>query len=188
MGSGFHRWQGYDGGPTDEQIRQALDAVTARTNVEFGVSGGLMGSAYRPQPLYGAPVPRSADQHCASMAAPPTPAQQHYASVAPSTPVQRYYAPAVAKPYVLNSVAVWIWAFAPLIYVGLPWYLCILANCIFCAIDEHGLKKAGYDSAVLYWWGFTIVPVYLWKRQKLVDVTIAPFVIWLVLFVLTLGV
>jgi hypothetical protein len=145
---------------------------------------GMMGSAYRPQQLYGMSAPTYTP-------APPQPSYGGSAPTyapAPSKPPQpSYTSVAVAKPYVLNSVAVWIWAFAPLIYVGLPWYLCILANCIFCAIDEHGLKKAGYDSAGLYWWGFTLVPVYLWKRQKLVDGTIAPFVIWLVLFILTLG-
>ena len=129
--------------------------------------GCMMGSAYRPQQMYGGSAPTYAP--------------------APSQPRQPTYV-AVAKPYVLNSVAIWIWAFAPLLYVGIPWYLCILANCIFCAIDESGLKKAGYDSGGLYFWGFSLVPIYLWKRQKLVDGTIAPFVIWLVLFVLTLGV
>jgi len=52
-------------------------------------------------------------------------------------------------------------------------------NTVFCAIDEHILKKAGHDTKKLGGW-LWLVPVYLFKRAKALKQSLGYFITWCV--------
>ena len=92
----------------------------------------------------------------------------------------------------VNNKVVWVLAFAPLITKVLPFSLitawlsvfgslfetliCIALNVILCSWDEKKLKAAGHNTSKL---GSTwLVPVYLFKRAKMLKQNYACFIVW----------
>mgnify|MGYP003584579718 FL=1 len=61
----------------------------------------------------------------------------------------------------------------------------ILGNTIFGSLDARDVRKAYGESPSVGWAAF-LVPVYLWKRRTLTAQNQAPFIVWMVLFVLSL--
>ena len=58
---------------------------------------------------------------------------------------------------------------------------CVL-NSIFCAIDESRLKKQGFDTSSCAWfWGALLVPVYIYRRARLVGDDNSYFIGWFVM-------
>jgi hypothetical protein len=108
----------------------------------------------------------------------------------------------------LNNTYIWILAFAPIIglileytlayatsssdYVaennvdnGKYWIVTMVLNVLLCWLDEKQLSKSGHDTSKfkgLLW----LVPVYLYIRCKKTKVQFAPFIIWIVMFILSL--
>ncbi len=105
--------------------------------------------------------------------------------------------PPVAGRAIDNAVVWWL-AFAPIIgsFVGIWlassmqtsvnnfWWITLGLNIGLGYFDESRLKRAGYDTAKMgmAW----LVPVYLFKRAKLLDQSPAYFVVWLVAFFVSL--
>lgn len=98
----------------------------------------------------------------------------------------------------VNNTLIWVLAFAPLIGVffegffsamtGIPrqsfWFITLLLNIILGYADEKKLKAAGHDTSKMgaAW----LVPVYLFKRAKILKHNYAYFIVWCVLFGLML--
>lgn len=96
-----------------------------------------------------------------------------------------------------NSI-VWVLAFAPLIGVLLEgivggiigaareslWFITLILNVLLASADATNLRKAGHETSKMgaAW----LVPVYLFKRAKLLRQNNAYFVVWCVLFALLL--
>lgn len=58
---------------------------------------------------------------------------------------------------------------------------CVL-NSIFCSIDESRLKKQGFDTSSCSWfWGALLVPVYIYRRARLVGDDNSYFIGWFVM-------
>lgn len=107
--------------------------------------------------------------------------------------------PEQSSPLRVNNTIVWIIAFMPLIGLiasniipglsgGLYFVVVLLANMILCYIDLHIIR--GYApqfvlSATwsLIFWG-VIIPVYLYKRAKALNQSLAYFVVWIIAFAL----
>ena len=108
----------------------------------------------------------------------------------------------------INNTYIWFLAFAPIIglileyiisyasasndleaekYIATHKYFAatIWTNIIFSWLDVKQLKKAGHDTSKFKSW-LLLVPVYLYLRCDKTKINIAPFVIWIVLFILTL--
>lgn len=109
----------------------------------------------------------------------------------------------------VNNTIVWILAFAPLI--GLPleslvaymidgtgaagaaaidsdkyWFITVILNIALSYFDEKRLQQAGWDTSRFK--GMTwLVPVYLFKRAKALNQSLAYFVVWLVCFVISMA-
>jgi hypothetical protein len=81
----------------------------------------------------------------------------------------------------VNNILIWILAFIPLIGAlfefGTLVFLAI--NIILCFIDDKILEKSGYDTDSLDAW---LVPVYLYKRAKMLGHNLAYFIVWCVSF------
>lgn len=111
----------------------------------------------------------------------------------------------------MNNTLVWLLAFAPLIgyflevvlaisirhgneyYASLDmaesryWYVTMLLNVGLSWLDSKRLEKAGHDISRFKGWVW-LVPVYLYQRANALQQSKAYFIVWLVLFVLLLGV
>lgn len=73
----------------------------------------------------------------------------------------------------------WMAGLAPVLYVVLlpiffkrhgiflDWILPFIVNSVLCGRDEAVLQRAGYDTTKLSGWSIFLVPVYLWKRARL---------------------
>ena len=108
----------------------------------------------------------------------------------------------------INNTFIWILAFAPIIgsvleyafaYAtsssdfqaeinvenGNYWKITLLVNILICWLDEKQLNKSGHDTSKFKGW-LWLVPVYLYIRCTKTKVNLAPFIIWIVLFLLTL--
>ena len=105
---------------------------------------------------------------------------------------------------------VWLLAFAPLIGLVLEalvagivyegdeaaiatamsdskfFYITLLLNILFAGLDSHKLKRAGYDTSKFGWWFLILVPVYIYLRSKHLKVSYAPFIVWMIAFLLLL--
>jgi hypothetical protein len=57
--------------------------------------------------------------------------------------------------------------------------LFLVANIVLCVFDEKGLKKAGYTESLGSAW---LIPVYLYKRAKYLNHSLAYFIVWCVTF------
>lgn len=63
---------------------------------------------------------------------------------------------------------------------------CVL-NSIFCSIDESRLKKQGFDTSSCSWfWGALLVPVYIYRRARLVGDDNSYFIGWFVMLGLSM--
>lgn len=109
---------------------------------------------------------------------------------------------------VSNSLA-WLLAFAPIIgfllesfVAGLLgnnesqalqamaesryWYVTLILNIALSLLDEKRLKQAGHDTSRFGFW-VLILPVYLYKRAKLLNQNLAYFIVWIICFVIILA-
>lgn len=107
----------------------------------------------------------------------------------------------VVQPQKVNNTIVWFLAFAPLIgtflqgfitgaiygddwyyYYDKFWLVTVVLNVILSSIDESKLKALGYDTDELgsNW----LVPIYLYRRAKMLGHDQAYFWVWIVLFTL----
>ena len=98
----------------------------------------------------------------------------------------------------VSNKIIWVLAFAPLIGVflegvfsgltGVPreslWFITLALNIILGYADEKKLRSAGHDTSKMgaAW----LVPVYLFKRAKILKHNYAYFIVWCVLFGLLL--
>ena len=108
----------------------------------------------------------------------------------------------------INNTYLWILAFSPIIglilqYIigysmsnndfeaevnvasGKYWQIAYLTNIILCWLDEKQLTKAGHDTSKFKGW-LWLVPVYIFKRSKFTKVNLIPFIIWILMFIISL--
>lgn len=108
----------------------------------------------------------------------------------------------------INNTYIWILAFAPIIGSILEYAIAyaistndyqaeidvdngkflgatLLVNILLCWLDEKQLSKSGHDTSKFKGW-LWLVPVYLYIRCSKTKVNLAPFIIWIVLFILLL--
>ena len=65
---------------------------------------------------------------------------------------------------------------------GASAFLYCVLNSILCAIDESRLKKQGFDTSSCAWfWGALLVPVYIYRRARLVGDDNSYFIGWFVM-------
>ena len=98
----------------------------------------------------------------------------------------------------VNNTLVWWLAFGPLLGIFLAgflagatekdisdfWWTTLVLNVALSLADEKKLKKAGHNTDSM---GMAfIVPVYLFKRAKVLKQSNSYFIVWVVLFVLSL--
>jgi hypothetical protein len=98
----------------------------------------------------------------------------------------------------VSNTVIWFLAFAPLIgmflqgfmfgltgiAVGVWWPITIVLNIVLCVMDEKKVKAAGHNTKTL---GSTwLVPVYIFKRTKMLKQNWAVFVIWCITFLMCL--
>lgn len=64
------------------------------------------------------------------------------------------------------------------------WFVTLALNIVFSSLDEKWLQKAGHDTSRMgsSW----IVPVYLFKRSRILKQSSAYFVVWIVCIVLVI--
>jgi hypothetical protein len=87
----------------------------------------------------------------------------------------------------VNNVVVWLWAFAPLIPIPLRYWLISCAiNCLFWWWDGRVVAKSGHNREGWGFWGFFLVPVYLFVRAARLKQNCGYAVVWLVVFVLSI--
>lgn len=98
----------------------------------------------------------------------------------------------------VSNTLVWWLAFGPLLGVfaagflsGLThksidnfWWTTLVLNIALSLADEKKLKQAGHDTKQMG--SAVIVPVYLYKRAKILNQSLSYFIVWLVLFGLSL--
>ena len=98
----------------------------------------------------------------------------------------------------ISNTLVWWLAFAPLVGLFLAeflagasntgaekfWWVTLVLNIVLSIADEKKLKQAGHRTDQMG--PSFIVPVYLFKRAKILQQSNNYFIVWLVLFVLTL--
>jgi len=98
----------------------------------------------------------------------------------------------------VSNTIIWVLAFAPLIgsslegacsgVTGIPkpsfWFITLILNIILAYMDDRKLKAAGHDTSKMgaAW----LIPVYLFKRAKVLKHNYAYFIVWCVLFGLLL--
>lgn len=108
----------------------------------------------------------------------------------------------------INNTYLWILAFAPIIgtiaewavaYTVYPndalaavamrankfWFITLALNVTLSAIDEHHLKKAGFNTSKFKGWVW-LIPVYIFQRTKVLKQGYACFIIWLISFAICL--
>jgi hypothetical protein len=98
----------------------------------------------------------------------------------------------------LSNGLVWLVAYMPfislaagfLIYLifGQPfsgmWYVAFAANCILCLYDDYRLKLSGYSVKLMWIWGITLIPVYLFRRAAVTKQKPWYAVMWCLTFVI----
>ena len=89
-----------------------------------------------------------------------------------------------------NRLIAWLIACVPLMGslitlftgIGASAILYCVLNSIFCSIDESRLKKQGFDTSSCAWfWGALLVPVYIYRRARLVGDDNSYFIGWFVM-------
>jgi GYF domain 2 len=103
----------------------------------------------------------------------------------------------------VGSKLVWVLAFLPLIFCvfekssqmpqmpiadyGTKLVWCnIFFNFILCSVDWHNLKMAGYSNRAMGWM-WLLVPVYLFKRSRLLKHKYSYFIVWIIAFLISLS-
>lgn len=97
--------------------------------------------------------------------------------------------PSRASQHVSDSL-VWVQAFVPLaailIDAALSWFwsfwAVITINSLLCYFDKKHLEKAKLDTAPLGYWWILLVPVYLFKRVRVVGGGYGYAICWMVTF------
>lgn len=97
----------------------------------------------------------------------------------------KFVSPPPLEGLAVSDGIAWVVAFVPL--VGLPalravqlngvwpWIVLPILNSILCYVDEQNIKRAGHDTSVLGIWWLFFIPVYLWKRSRLLKQSEAYF-------------
>ncbi|HOE63129.1 MAG TPA: DUF4339 domain-containing protein [Candidatus Sumerlaeota bacterium] len=69
---------------------------------------------------------------------------------------------------------------APLGFLAFSWVITVVLNIVLATIDEKKLKIAGHDTSKMgqAW----LVPVYMFKRAKVLKQNLAYFIVWCVCF------
>lgn len=100
----------------------------------------------------------------------------------------------------VNNTIVWVLAFAPIIGVNIEAFfaaflharpsalflITIGLNVILSLLDERKLNASGHNTRALGLGQAWLVPVYLYKRAKALNQSLAYFIVWLITFALTL--
>lgn len=68
------------------------------------------------------------------------------------------------------------------IYLGVGLFI---INSILCVIDERKLKKTGNDTRELLLWAVTLLPLYLYRRAKLLKQNMGYLIAWCLVFSIT---
>lgn len=94
----------------------------------------------------------------------------------------------------VDNTLVWIVAVIPILSIilaivmfgdkreNIDAFFALVANITLCYVDAASLKKQGYETKNLSAW---LIPVYLFKRAKMLNHSLAYFAVWCVLFLLT---
>ena len=85
-------------------------------------------------------------------------------------------------PPVISNIAAWFIALSPVFLIPFPWFISILILCILCYWDYTILKKGNYDTDLEIWW-FALVPVYLYKRSKMLSQDQSILITWIIILV-----
>ena len=90
-----------------------------------------------------------------------------------------------------NNLYAWIMALIPffggIIEIALGFgRIYLLLNIIFGCIDENSLAKQGVDTSKFGVAAAFLIPFYLYKRAKVLNDGYSYFIVWCILFVLTL--
>jgi len=123
-----------------------------------------------------------------------------WATLESATPFSRQFSntPPPLTGNAVNNTLVWWLAFGPLLGIfaagflaGLTdkdissfWWTTLVLNIALSIADEKKLKQAGHDTASMG--AAFIVPVYLYKRAQVLKQNNSYFIVWVVLFVLSL--
>ncbi|EEZ6122961.1 DUF4339 domain-containing protein [Escherichia coli] len=72
---------------------------------------------------------------------------------------------------------------------GQYWFISLILNIALGYLDERKLRKSGVDTTAFGWlagWLAWLIPVYLWRRAKILGQKPAYFWVWLVMLILVL--
>ena len=98
----------------------------------------------------------------------------------------------------VSNVLVWFLAFAPVIGVNIEgfiatlfnlnnlWFITIVLNLCLSLLDERKLNMAGHNTRALGFGSAWLVPIYLFKRAKILNHSMGYFWTWIITFGLTL--
>lgn len=167
-------------------------------------AGGNESGAATPETVAGTPPP--APENAGAPEALPEAVAPAAESGPVSAPEAAAAEPSAAAPRVsaedasTNRLIAWLIACVPLmgslitLFTGIgasSWgasaiLYCVL-NSIFCSIDESRLKKQGFDTSSCAWfWGALLVPVYIYRRARLVGDDNSYFIGWFVMLGLSM--
>lgn len=124
-----------------------------------------------------------------------------------NTPLKSYLkSPPPLTRGMVSNTTVWVLSFAPLIGLFLEYFIwgfvsalyyggvypyhrqffliTPILNIVLSIVDERKLKKAGHDTSKMgmAW----LIPVYLFKRSKVLKQELSYFIVWIVCFVIVL--
>lgn len=116
-----------------------------------------------------------------------------------TTLIQLITVPPPLTGIAVNNGIIWIVAFLPIIGTfieyfiagaietepGNLWFITLALNIGFCFLDERVLKNAGHDTKKFGGW-IWLIPVYLFKRAKALNQSLAYFITWIICFALIL--
>ncbi len=68
---------------------------------------------------------------------------------------------------------------------GQYWFISLILNIALGYLDERKLRKSGVDTTA-FGWLVWLIPVYLWRRAKILGQKPAYFWVWLVMLILVL--
>ena len=129
-------------------------------------------------------------RHCGSML--------DGSNVSTATTMPQYGIPLQnAQAKQIDNTLVWTLAFAPILgaileqvlrnTLGNAWifqFATLGLNIVLAILDEKKLSEAGYETQQLG--GAWLIPVYLYKRAKMLNHNLAYFIVWVVCFALLL--
>lgn len=109
----------------------------------------------------------------------------------------------------INGTFVWLLAIAPLLYAWIepavlaalaeknvyltpdqrlwwPIFAMTVANSLLAGLDSKMIRRTG-NIPPSFGWAIFMIPVYLWKRSNVLRTNQAPFIVWVVLFAVSLA-